>query len=203
MLQTVMVHCGTLEFLERSKVIDDLISLWSNKQHAAVIEKIVIGEENVIHDNISTESDPVEDTEHLNKNISQTINDTTHTDNSTESDPVEDTKHLNKNISQTINDATHTDNSTETDPAENTDLLENSIGNENESTDPLKDIVFAHRIKKRGRPRGGCTTAIGLPKLKRKKKDGPIPFHQKDFKAKQEQLLHWVTVNEDIVVKAM
>ena len=61
------------------------------------------------------------------------------------------------------------------------------------------DAVFAPVPKKRGRPKGSQTTAIGLPKRKKLKMSGkPTPFHKKDSLTRQRHLLTFFVTDEDV-----
>ena len=51
-------------------------------------------------------------------------------------------------------------------------------------------------LRSRGRPRGACTTAIGLPKAKKLRRNKPTPFHMLDMQSKQKQILGWIAHEE-------
>ena len=68
---------------------------------------------------------------------------------------------------------------------------------ENVPVEPVEDNVsglqsatFPAQAEKRGRPKGSCTTAIGLPRMKKQKTDGkPLPFFRKFTKSRQMYIL--------------
>ena len=62
----------------------------------------------------------------------------------------------------------------------------------------LSSATFASKCKKRGRPRGACTTAIGLPKAKKLKINKPTPFHMLDVQSKQKRILGWIVDVESV-----
>ena len=70
---------------------------------------------------------------------------------------------------------------------------------QSETVTDLTEVHFATRPKKRGRPKGSCTTAIGIPKRKKQKLSGkPQPFHRKDTTCRQKYILSFF-VDEDII----
>ena len=73
---------------------------------------------------------------------------------------------------------------------------------QSETVTDLTEVHFATRPKKRGRPKGSCTTAIGIPKRKKQKLSGkPQPFHRKDTTCRQKYILSFF-VDEDIIQRA-
>ena len=61
---------------------------------------------------------------------------------------------------------------------------------EDDSASGLQSATFPTQVKKRGRPKGSCTTAIGLPRMKKQKTDGkPLPFFRKSTKTRQMYIL--------------
>ena len=62
----------------------------------------------------------------------------------------------------------------------------------------LTTATFVSRCRKRGRPRGACTTAIGLPKAKKQRMGKKTPFHMLDVRSKQHMLLSWITDEQTI-----
>ena len=66
-------------------------------------------------------------------------------------------------------------------------------------TDNLEGVSFAPKPRKRGRPKGSCTTAIGMPRQKRQKVTGkPQPFHKKDTTTRQRHLLSFFLDEESV-----
>ena len=65
---------------------------------------------------------------------------------------------------------------------------------------PLENATFAPVPKKRGRPKGSVTTAIGLPRSKRQKFDNEqkIPFHKKPTKTREVIMLKWFLDNDTV-----
>ena len=79
----------------------------------------------------------------------------------------------------------------------------NNTTDENTLSVDLEGVSLPTVSKKRGRPKGSCTTAIGLPKGKKRKiTKGPIPFMKKEIEARQRHILGWF-VEQDKVVAAM
>lgn len=70
--------------------------------------------------------------------------------------------------------------------------------------DPLFRATFAPKPKKRGRPKGGVTSVVGLPSSKRQRlsENKKIPFHRKDSKVKDRMMLSWF-VDEETVKNAI
>ena len=63
----------------------------------------------------------------------------------------------------------------------------------------LEGVFFAAKPRKRGRPKGSCTTAIGLPRRKKQKMTGKAsPFCEKDTTSRQKFLLSFFTDEEAI-----
>ena len=57
------------------------------------------------------------------------------------------------------------------------------------SSSTLEGVRFAPVPKKRGRLKGACTTAIGLPQKRRKIKDNGVPYHRKNMQTKEKYVL--------------
>ena len=66
----------------------------------------------------------------------------------------------------------------------------------------IQELHFAPKCRKRGRPKGACTTAIGLPKAKKLKKTRCSPFHTLDIQSQQKLVLGWF-VTDSVVTDAI
>ena len=180
-LQNTMAQCGTAEFKRRSKVVSELIQIWRDAKQVQLL----------IQEEVGTPEDtatPEEDT--TLEETSTPEEDTTLEETST----PEDTTTLEED---TTLEETSTPEDTTT-PEEAITLEETA----RTSLPDVREIRFAPKCKKRGRPKGSCTTAIGLAKAKKVKKTRCSPFHTLDIQSKHKLVLGWI-VDTRTVTEAM
>ena len=165
-LQNTMAQCGTAEFKRRSKVVSELIQIWRDAKQVQLL----------IQEEVGTPEDTATPEE-----------DTTLEETSTPEDTATPEEDTTLEETSTPEDTTTLEEDTtleETSTPEDTTTPEEAITLEETARTSLPDvreIRFAPKCKKRGRPKGSCTTAIGLPKAKKVKKTRCSPFHTLDI----------------------
>ena len=175
-LQSVMSQCGMLEFKDRCHMIEELITMWKGMKKVTVIEQ---GEAEYEMQEPAEEELPMNPIEKPQEQESEEI------------EELPEIEHIPEAI---LEPGTGLDEETDSD-------VEVSA---RDSLPNLSAAVFSTKSKKRGRPCGACTTAIGLPKAKKIKlsKGKPVAFHQKDIQSRQRQILGWL-VNDSVTEAVM
>ena len=186
-LQNVMSQCGSKEFETRSEIISGLIQMWREAKQVQLIE---ITEEAIEEENERVENGQTEKEVILEKTIPE---ENGHSNEGILEEPIpEENEHTDEEVILE-----------EPIPAVNENIEEGTPTDSARSSLPdIQELHFAPKYRKRGRPKGECTTAIGLPKAKKLKKTRCSPFHTLDIQSKQKLVLGWL-VTDSVVTDAL
>ena len=181
--QNILSKCGMGQYQSRLACVKQLISLFGEFSE-------LNGEVNTIDEDKDEEEDSsgtVQNENHEEEDSSRTVQN----ENPEEEDSSRTVQHENHEDQEH-----HVQSLFElTDLTRTPDHLPNLMGSQTDqqqdetSTSELLGVKFAPVTKKRGRPKGSCTTAIGLPQKRRKVKDSSVPYHKKSMITKELYVL--------------
>ena len=167
-----MTRSGTAVFRSRLGVLKEILSFWIQDK------EIFIGE------HVHQEAEDQEDKE-------------VDTDMRSAHDEIPSVSH--QEMDDVMVQERSPENSADARPDEDQPVTVEFTGEHEDFEDNLEGVSFAAKPRKRGRPKGSCTTAIGLPRRKKQKLTGKAnPFHKKDTTSRQKFLLLFFTDEEAI-----
>ena len=175
--QNILSQCGMGQYQSRLSCVKQLISLWQENKEAFV------GEFSELNEEVSTSEDNSRTVQHENPEEE----DSSRTVQHTEEEPEEEDQDQKHHVLFELPDLTRTPDDLPNLMGSQTDQQQNQT--ESTSTSELLGVRFAPVTKKRGRPKGSCTTAIGLPQKRRKIKDSSMPYHKKSMLTKEFYVL--------------
>ena len=191
-VQTVLSRCGIDQFEEHLSCVKKHLSLWQEDKEAFVGEFIQQAPEVEVipteTEATSTENDVSHAAFYPETKAIGTENDATRAafHPGTEATSTENDENVD-----VLNQGTECNKSVESNVLY--DLFVPDTPLDNEGSQSLLGATFAPMLKKCGRSKGSCTTAIGLPKKKRLKKLGDImPFHRKSTLIRQKYVLSFL-----------
>ena len=170
-VQTVLSRCGIDQFEEHLSCVKKHLSLWQEDKEAFVGEFIQQAPEVEV---IPTETEATSTENDVSYAAFHPGTEATSTENDENVDVLNQGTECNKSVESNV---LH-------------DLFVPETPLDNEGSQSLLGATFAPMLKKCGRPKGSCTTVIGLPKKKRLKKLGDVmPFHRKSTLIRQKYVL--------------
>ena len=217
-LQNTMAQRGTAEFKRRSKVVSDLIQIWreakqvqlliqedpeNNAAEVGTPEDTATPEEDTTPGETSTPEDTTTPEEDTTPGETSTPEHTTTPEEDTTPGETSTPEHTTTPEEDTTPGETSTPEHTTTPDEDTTPREAITLGETARTSQPdVRELCFAPKCKKRGRPKGSCTTAIGLPKAKKLKNTRCSPFHTLDIQSKHKLVLGWI-VDARTVTEAM